>query len=394
MKRVTAKWLKEPTLQSVFGIVAAAGGEARVVGGALRNTLLRVAVGDIDLATTLAPREIVKAFRTAGHPVYPTGIAHGTVTVSIHQNTYEITTLRQDIETDGRRAVVQFTDDWREDALRRDFTMNALYCDAAGKIYDYTNGYEDILRSRITFVGTPSVRIKEDYLRILRYFRFLSVFKQLKPDKAGLAACIKSKKNLRTLSAERIAREMFKLLQGENAVSVLRLMAKNGVLQNVVAHTDDFRTLSRLPQDAILRGYVLSKDPQGLREAWRLSNAQAKRIDDLLQHGAPSPTLRLSEQRRILYGMGLQAWRDSVLVARAKSRAPLTDGAWKRMLSLPSRWTMPTFPVSGRDLLDLGFTPGPDLGIRLKDLEQHWVASDFKPAKADLLERLKGDLNG
>jgi poly(A) polymerase len=394
MKRVTAKWLKEPSLQEVFAIVAAAGGEARAVGGALRNTLLKEPVGDIDLATTLSPQKIVKAFRTAGHSVYPTGIDHGTVTLSINHHTYEITTLRKDVETDGRRAVVAFTDDWRVDALRRDFTMNALYCDTAGKIYDYTNGYEDILWNRITFVGAPPVRIKEDYLRILRFFRFLSVYKKLKPDKVGLAACVKLKKGLTTLSAERIAQEMFKLLDGENAVPVLKLMAKHGVLKNVFALNDEFRTISRLPRDAILRAFVLAKNPQGLRDAWRLSNEQSKRIVDLLEYGSPSPKLRENEQRRILYAMGVQAWCDSVYVAWAKSSAPLTDGTWKRMLSLPKRWTIPKFPVSGRDLMELGYLPGPDLGLRLKQLEEHWVAADFKPTKADLVERLKGEPNG
>jgi poly(A) polymerase len=394
MKKVTAKWLKEPSLQTVFAVIAAAGGEARVVGGALRNTVLRQAVGDIDLASTLSPQKMVKAFRNAGHSVYPTGIDHGTVTVSINSQTYEITTLRKDVETDGRRAVVAFTDDWREDALRRDFTMNALYCDAVGKIYDYTDGYRDILRNRINFVGTPQVRIKEDYLRILRFFRFLSVYKKLKPDKLGLAACIKLKKGLTALSAERIAQEMFKLLEGENAVPVLKLMAKHDVLINVFAHNNDFRALSRLPRDAILRAFVLAKNPHVLRDAWRLSNAQSKRIEDLLEYGLPSPKLRENERRRILYAMGVHTWCDSVLVGWAKSSAPLTDGAWKRMLSLPKRWPIPKFPVSGRDLMELGYAPGPDLGRHLRQLEEYWVAADFKLTRADLLEKLKGETNG
>jgi poly(A) polymerase len=391
MKRVTGKWLKEPSLQTVFTTIAVAGGQARVAGGAIRSAVMGESVGDIDLATTLSPKKITEIFRIAGHSVYPTGIDHGTVTVVIGHHTYEITTLRKDVTTDGRRAIVSFTDDWREDALRRDFTMNALYCDANGKIYDYTNGYEDILRNRIIFVGAPAVRIKEDYLRILRYFRFLSAYKNLKPDNAGLAACVKLREGLFTLSAERIAGEMFKLLVGPRAVSILKLMAKHNVLKNVIAHNDEFRTISRLPPDAILRAFVLAKKPSALQDEWRLSNGQAKRIESLLETVLPSPKLRENEQRRILYEVGEQAWLDSVHVAWARSRAPLTDRTWKRMVSLPSRWPVPIFPVSGRDLVELGHTPGPDMGMHLKHLEERWIASDFKSSKQDLLESLKGN---
>ena len=391
MKRITGKWLNEPCLQTVFATVAAAGGEARVAGGAVRNAVMGETVGDIDFATTLSPQKIIEIFEAAGHSVYPTGIDHGTVTVVINNRTYEITTLRKDVTTDGRRAVVSFTDDWQEDALRRDFTMNALYCDADGKIYDYTNGYDDILRNRIIFVGAPTQRIKEDYLRILRYFRFLSVYENLKADKASLAACIKLKKGLLSLSAERIAQEMFKLLSGSKAASILRLMVKQNVLKNIIAPTDEFRTISRLPPDPILRAFVLAKNPSALREAWRLSNDQTKRIESLLETTLPSPKLRENEQRRILYEVGAQTWRDSVAVAWAKSRAPLTDRAWKRMVSLPTRWVPPTFPISGRDLIELGHRPGPDMGVDLKQLEERWIALDFRPSKQDLLESLKGN---
>jgi poly(A) polymerase len=391
MKRITAKWLKELSLQTVFATIAVTGGEARVAGGAVRNALMGEVVGDIDLATTLSPQKIMEIFKFAGHSVYPTGIDHGTVTVVIGGHTYEITTLRKDMTTDGRRAVVSFTDDWREDALRRDFTMNALYCDVNGKIYDYANGYEDILRNRIIFVGAPAVRIKEDYLRILRYFRFLSAYKNLKPDNAGLAACVKLRKGLFTLSAERIAQEMFKLLVGPRTVLILKLLAKHNVLKNIIAYNDEFRTISRLPPDPILRAFVLAKKPSALQEEWRLSKEQAKRIESLLETPLPSPKLRENEQRRILYGIGEQAWCDSVHVAWARSRAPLTDRTWKRMVSLPSRWPVPIFPVSGRDLLELGHTPGPNMGADLKQLEERWIASDFKPSKQDLLESLKGN---
>jgi poly(A) polymerase len=386
-----ARWLKEPALQRVFGLVAETGGEARVAGGAVRNALLGEPIGDIDIATTLQPQEIMTAFKAAGLSVHPTGIEHGTVTVVVDHRPYEITTLRRDVKTDGRRAVVAFTDDWKEDALRRDFTINALYCDATGKIHDYVGGYADVLRKRIVFVGTPQARIKEDNLRILRFFRFLAAYEKMTADQASLAACVRLKKGLLELSAERIAREMFKLLVGPKAVPVLKLMVKHKVLKLIVPHTDEFRAISRLPPDPLLRSFALAKKPEGLREAWRLSNNQARRIESLLQGTALTPKLRENEQQKLLYTMGSEAWRDSVHLAWAKSRASQTDQTWLRMLNLPSRWVPPSFPVTGRDLLDLGFPSGPDLGRELKRLEDYWIGTDFKSTKDELLESIKGN---
>ena len=386
-----ASWLKEPSLRRVFALVAGVGGEARVAGGAVRNALLGEPIGDIDIATTLQPQEIMMAFKTAGLSVHPTGIEHGTVTVVVDHKPYEITTLRRDVKTDGRRAVVAFTDNWKEDALRRDFTINGLYCDAAGKIHDYVNGYADILRKRIIFVGAPQARIKEDNLRILRFFRFLAAYEKMTADPASLAACVRLKRGLLGLSAERIAREMFKLLVGPKAVPVLKLMAKHNVLKLIVSHTDEFRVLSRLPPDPLLRSFVLAKKPESLREAWRLSNSQARRVESLLQGNALTPKLRENEQQKLLYAMGFEAWRDSVHLAWAKSRASRTDRTWQRMLKLPLRWVPPNFPVTGRDLLDLGFPQGPDLGRELKRLEDYWIGTDFKSTKDQLLESIKGN---
>jgi poly(A) polymerase len=386
-----ARWLKEPSLQRVFAIVSGAGGEARVAGGAVRNALLGESIGDIDIATTLQPQDVITAFKAAGLSVHPTGIDHGTVTVVVDHKPYEITTLRRDVETDGRRAVVAFTDNWKEDALRRDFTINALYCDAAGKIHDYVDGYADILRKRIIFVGAPAARIREDNLRILRFFRFLAAYEKMTADPASLAACVRLKKGLLGLSAERIAREMFKLLVGPKAVPVLKLMAKHKVLKLIVPHKDEFRVIARLPPDPLLRSFALAKKPESLREAWRLSNNQAKRIESLLQGTALTPKLRENEQQKLLYAMGPEAWRDSVHLAWAKSRASQTDRAWQRMLILPSRWVSPSFPVTGRDLLDLGFPSGPVLGRELKRLEDYWIGTDFKSTKDELLESIRGN---
>ena len=383
-----AKWLRAPSLQRVFSIIADAGGEARVAGGAVRDAILKVPVTEVDLATTLPPERVIEIFIAAGLKAHPTGIEHGTVTVVIDHQPYEVTTLRHDVETDGRRAKVKFTSDWQADALRRDFTMNALYCDARGKIYDFTDGYRDILRKRIIFVGSPAKRIVEDYLRILRFFRFHARFGKGAPDKAGLAACVRYRKGLDTLSAERIRQEMFKLLAAPGAVPSLKLMAKCGILAHLLPYTEDWRIIGRLPPDPLLRLAALSAGPKAMKERWRISNAEEKRLDAISSLTAPSPSLRRNEQRAVLYRMGGDAWRDLVRIGWARSKASLDDPSWKRLLRLPDRWPVPSLPVAGRDLIAAGLNPGPEFGLTLRQLEDWWLAADFKPGKDELLKRL------
>jgi poly(A) polymerase len=383
-----ARWLKEPELNRVFAAIAAAGGEARVAGGAVRNALLGKPIADIDLATTLAPEAVTAACMKAGLKVHPTGIDHGTVTVVAGKRGFEVTTLRHDVETDGRRARVAFTGDWQADALRRDFTVNALFCDERGKIYDFTDGYKDILRKRIRFVGRPEQRIAEDYLRILRFFRFHAQIGKGAPDKAGLAACVRLRKGLDRLSAERIRQELLKLLAAPGAVATLKLMAKRGILEHIVPHTEEWRVLGRLPPDPIPRLGAIAAEPGGLKERLRLSNREAERIAALAAAPALSPKLREAERRAMLYGMGVEAWRDAVRLAWARSRAPITDLGWRRLLSLAERWPVPVFPVTGRDLTGRGMKPGPELGAVLRRLEDWWIASEFKPGKDAILARL------
>lgn len=383
-----ARWLKEPELKRVFAAIAAAGGEARVAGGAVRNALLGEPIADIDLATDLGPEAVTAACMKAGLKVHPTGIDHGTVTVVSGKRGFEVTTLRHDVETDGRRATVAFTGDWRGDASRRDFTVNALFCDERGKIHDFTGGYKDILRRRIRFVGSPAQRIVEDYLRILRFFRFHAQIGKGAPDKAGLAAGVRLRAGLDRLSAERIRQELFKLLAAPGAVATLRLMAKRGILEHVLPHTEEWRVLGRLPADPVLRLFALAAEPGGLKERLRLSNREAERIAALAAVPPLSPKLRQAERRAMLYHLGVQSWRDAVNLAWARSRAPLTDRGWRQLLSLAQRWKIPVFPVTGRDLTGRGMKPGPELGAVLHRLEDWWIASDFKPGKDDLLARV------
>jgi poly(A) polymerase len=389
-----AKWLKAPALCAVFDTVAHAGGEARVVGGAVRNALMGLPIADIDLATTLQPEQAMAAFKAKGYGVVPTGITHGTITAIVDHRPFEITTLRRDVETDGRRAKVAFTDDWREDALRRDFTINALYCDPAGKIYDYSAGYEDIRRKRITFVGNPAQRIAEDHLRILRFFRFLSAYQGAKPDRLSLTACIRGRKKLVTLSSERVSKEMLKLLAGPEAVPVLRLMARHGVLKIVLPHTEQLRLLARVPPDPILRAFVLAERPSELQQRWRLSNAQAKRLEALADAPPLTPGLRPRERKRICYMLGAEGWRDSVDLSWARSKAPLDDRAWRALRGVPKRWDMPQFPVTGADLIKAGLKPGPAMGRVLQELKDRWIAADFKLDRDRLLAEAEGAGHG
>ena len=383
-----AAWLNQPPLQRVMAAIAEAGGEARVAGGAVRNALLGEEVTEVDIATTLSPEQVTEACTAKGMSVHPTGIDHGTVTVVADHHPFEVTTLRHDVETDGRRAKVRFTDDWEADALRRDFTMNALYCDASGKIYDFTQGHRDIQRRQVIFVGDAAQRIEEDYLRILRFFRFHARYGHGLPDAAGLAACVRLRAGLDGLSAERVRQEMFKLMAAAGAVPTLRLMAEQGILPHLLPYTEEWRVLERLPPDPLLRLSVLARDPLSMKERWRLSNHEGRRLEAICSLLPPSPALRPKEQRIILYQTGPEAWRDLVRIAWARSDAAMDDAGWRELLALPERWPVPSLPVSGRDLLAAGMNPGPEIGVTLRKLEDWWVASDFTPGRDDLLKRL------
>ncbi len=386
-----AQWLNEPRLQQVMAVITRGGGEVRVAGGAVRNALLGVPIADVDLATTMLPQDVMRVCKAAGFGVHPTGYEHGTVTVVNEVMPFEVTTLRRDVETDGRRAVVAFTTDWAEDAMRRDFTMNSMYCDAAGEIYDFTNGYADLLRNRVKFVGDAKLRIKEDYLRILRFFRFHARFGKGAPDKMGLAACAKLKSGLKKISAERIRQEMFKLVEAPRAVQTLKIMASSGVLKTIIPYTDDWRLIGRLPDDAVLRLYGLAKKPAELKDILRLSKVEAQRIDDLIVAPELSPRLKSPEQRAMLYLLGEQTWADAVAYSWAQGRASKREPKWQALLDLPKHWPIPKFPINGQDMLKAGIASGPYMGEVLRSLEDWWVASDFVPTREELLERLKHD---
>jgi poly(A) polymerase len=389
-------WLKDPALSKVLGVLNA-GGTTRVAGGAVRNALLGVPVADVDLATTLPPEAVMAKARDAGLGVHPTGLEHGTVTVVADGRPFEVTTLRIDVETFGRHARVHFTGDWEADAGRRDFTMNALYCDADGEVHDPLGGYPDLKRRIIRFVGKPQARIREDYLRILRFFRFNAQYGRGTPNPDGLKHSVRLRRNLLKLSGERIRQELWKLLAAPRAVAMLRPMGKHGITRILLGTDGETTALQRMTEidrwlkldpDPLLRLHLLAGDAQRYRDRLKLTNAEMARLKALSSAGEPSPRLRPAERRAVLYQLGRQAYKDSIRIAWAASRAPVKDAGWKKLLRFEHDAALPEFPVSGADLIARGIKPGPAMGRTLKALEDWWIAADFPEDKEEVLRRL------
>jgi len=386
-----------PGLQQVLQAISDAGGKVRIVGGAVRNALLGEQVQDIDMATTLTPEQVVAAASAAGLKTVATGIEHGTVTVISDGNGFEVTTLRRDIETDGRKATVAFTDDWAADAARRDFTLNALYCSADGEVFDPVGGLDDLNTRLIRFVGNPEARIQEDYLRILRFFRFISQYGRDDVDADGLAACTNLQSGLKQLSRERIGQETCKLLCGRRAGEVAVLMNAAGINRTLFGVDMDAELLASVNVRAGSLGLApdyttllaaalpLSGDEQAAQ--LRLSNAQVRALNHVQSAVPPSPHLRDNERKVVLYQTGAETWKRAVLLAWAHGGEP-ADADWTRLYKLPDEWEIPVFPVTGSDVLASGLEPGPQVGEMLKTLEDWWVAGGFLASRKELLARL------
>lgn len=376
-------WLTASATRAVMAALATAGGPdcARFVGGCVRNALIGAPIDDIDIATTLTPEAVVAALKAAGLRSVPTGIEHGTVTAISERQPFEITTLRRDVSTDGRRATVAFTTDWAEDAARRDFRLNALYANADGVILDPTRqGLDDAMAGRIVFVGEPEGRIREDYLRILRFYRFYAWYGRGAPDAAAVAACAALAEGVERLSAERVSKELLKLLAAPDPRPAVRLMAEAGVLGRVLPEPADLTLLEAmtgLSGDPVLRlSALLPADPTKVAEVargLRLSNAQRDRLVEAVAGDAPT-TLTDPQARAAIYRDGLQAFEDRVMRAWA---AGGDEAGARRLLASARDWTRPSLPVGGRDLARLGLTPGPETGRLLKAFEDGWIADDF-----------------
>ena len=390
--------LDTPGLGAVMDAIAGVGGEARLVGGCVRNALLGEAVGDIDIATDLTPERVVDAAGGAGLKSVATGIEHGTVTVVSDATAFEVTTLRHDVETDGRKARVQYTDDWTGDAARRDFTLNALYCSAAGEVFDPLGGYVDLERRLIRFVGDPDARIREDYLRILRFYRCNSQYAHGDPDAEGVAACARLKDGLRQLSRERIGQEFGKLLIGERAPEVAALMNAAGVSQTLfdadlsdrllAGVKDSGSKLGAEPDAVTLLASALPLPADRISVLLRLSNTHTAALNALQMATRPTPVLRDVERKIVCYQLGSETWARAVILAWADCGAGDDVEDWRQLFRLPERWQRPVFPVKGSDVVAAGVKPGPQVGRILKDLEDWWMAGGFQANRDELLSRV------
>jgi poly(A) polymerase len=379
--------------------IKAGGGEVRFVGGCVRDALLDLPVGEVDLAVNLPPDKVSALLTQAGFKVVPTGIDHGTVTAVIDRKGYEITTLRRDVETDGRRAKVAFTDDWKADAARRDFTFNALYADADGKIYDYFDGRADLVARHVRFIGDPYARIREDALRILRFFRFYAWFGRGEVDPDALKACRDLVRSILQLSAERIWREVSKLLNAVNPLSAWSLMKEQGILDYFLPEAGDLKHLDALlvaekkyeisPSPLLRLAALLPKDgavATQLAQRLKLSRLEAEKMqtlivlpDRLKSRLDPVPL------RRVLYEHGAERVRDAALLLRADELGIDLEP----VLAEAALWEKPVFPLQGNDILKLGLMPGPEVGAILRAVEEWWIGQDFRPDRAECLDEAK-----
>ncbi len=395
-----APWRRSPELNKILGLFAEASAEIRFVGGCVRDTLVGRPSKDVDLATPLEPDTIIALLTGAGIKVVPTGVAHGTVTAVVDKRPFEITTLRVDVETDGRHAVVAFTEDWRADAARRDFTMNALSATPDGTVYDYFGGVADLMAGRVRFVGSAHDRIVEDRLRILRFFRFHAHYGRPPPDAAAMSACRIEAEHLGRLSAERVRDETLKLLAAPDPVPAWQLMADAGVANRILGEdgrTDRLGRLIALEErpDPIRRLAALVHDTDllaNLATRLKLSNADRARLLSIADFARPaSLPIDLPGARRLVYATGrgesgLADIRDRMLLAAADGRNTGDPLSLRHGLE---GWPVPQLPISGGDAVALGVPQGPRVGELLAEVETWWVAGGFVAGREACLAELK-----
>ena len=394
-----AEWFEKAETQAVFACLNREGFEARAVGGAVRNTLLNEPVREVDFATTARPEDTLRLAAQAGIRTVPTGLSHGTVTLIAHGAPFEVTTLRRDVETHGRRATVAFGEDWAEDARRRDFTMNALYAGSKGEVYDPLGGAGDLLARRVRFVGDARTRIREDYLRILRFFRCSAQYARGAFDLEGVGASIRERLGLQRLSRERIRSELLHILVARRAVDAVEVMDESGLLILIlggVARRERFNRLCRIEAalglwpDPVFRlaalGVFVLEDAARLSAKLRLS---LQETNDLLSFAAARPFTEphTRDLKAALYRLGPRLNLGHLLLDWASAGASENDAAWTSAVDLLRTWPRPIFPIGGADLIARGWTSGPALGDQLRRLEEEWIASGFILSREDLLER-------
>ena len=406
-------WFREERVQRVLDVLNGDGGETRIVGGAVRNALMGHAVGDIDMATTFLPEAVMERAKAAGMKPVPTGIDHGTVTVVADGKPFEVTTLRADVETFGRHATVRFGSDWKEDAERRDLTINALYAGRDGDVIDLVGGLADIETNTVRFIGDARTRIAEDYLRILRFFRFFAWYGGGRPDAEGLRASVAGRDGLKTLSAERVWMEIKKLMKAVDPSRALLWMRQTGVLTVVLPESekwgidavpgliDSERTLGFEPDPYLRLAAMIPPDREkisAMARRLRFSNAERDRMLAFADAPEVSSDIAESALRHLLYRNGrdgiLMRLRLALAAARAKAAAGDLEAAanaarLKTMTELATKWEKPELPFTGGDIINTGVPAGPRIGILLGELEDWWVSGDFKDDRAALAARLK-----
>lgn len=405
-----APWLKDKALQSLLAILSADGEEARIAGGAVRNALLGEPVTDIDIATTCLPDETERRAAEAGFKPVPTGKAHGTITVVVKGRPFEVTTLRADVETYGRRATVAFGRDWQIDAERRDFTINALYATAEGEVIDLVGGVADLERRNLRFIGDADDRIREDYLRILRFYRFFAWYGAGRPDADGIKATARLKSGLSTLSAERVWAEVKKLLSAPDPSRALLWMRQSGALTAILPESEKWgidavpgliaaeRDLGWTVDPLLRLQSIVPPMPQRMEELadrLKLSKAEARRLHDWADFGAVSPeTSEIALAKRMFSGGRDPAVdRLRLALAGARARAVSADdalveaGHFSGLLKFAQDWEKPEFPVRGRDFVALGAAQDERLGAALAKVKDEWISSGFQMERPALIQR-------
>lgn len=396
-------WLTAPANRAIINALGA--DSVRYVGGCVRNALLERPVADTDMATVHTPERVVSLLKSAGIRTVPTGLSHGTVTAIIGKEPIEITTLRTDDVTDGRHAKVSYTQSWELDAHRRDFTINALYADTDGHVYDPTEqGLDDIKAARLRFVGKATARVTEDYLRILRYFRFLAWYGgDTTLDKEALTACREHREGLKGLSAERVWSELKKLLSAPNPGRALRIMLTHEVLETLMPEASNVEGLEAfikleqresLKPDPLLRLMAMSaRDGMAmmlLTTRMKMSNAEKARLRGWADDGTTfEPNMTERDMLAAIYTAGQRRAMDRCLIRAAGEPDALLSARWMTLVNLASGWTPPEFPITGQDLIDAGITPGLAMGKRMSALKALWVKSGFTATKPKLLMALK-----
>ncbi len=406
-------WMTAPETKTIWAALTAKGAQVRFIGGCVRDTLLRRPIRDIDIATPDPPEKVQELLEGAGIRVIPTGIDHGTVTAIINRRSFEITTLRIDLETDGRRAKVAFTDDWSADAMRRDFTINTFSCNMEGDIFDPFNSLNDLACGEIKFVGVPKERIQEDILRLLRFFRFFATYGRPPANAEALAACRAEAHNLPILSGERVRVEIYRILMSKDPAGVITLMQAHDVLEHVLPEAGNVERLRALSQLDANSTYTESVKPhpvtrlaalletnsvgaKAVASRLRMSNRRRRRLVAL---ACPQqrivPDMSSPALRRALHGYGSKIICDLALQSWAHERSvdprqPQTrTQAWADLLRVIHAWQDVTFPLRGRDVMATGIGHGPRIGQILKEIEAWWESEDYRPGREECLKRLR-----